>query len=100
MVFAFGPGIGEEDIEGCHGFGGQKVLNCVRYFDSEQFDVCDVFAQDFLVHFSQSSQESVNAKEICLGVSLCPCCQKAALAATEIDFQRNGCVKYPVKRKK
>ena len=67
---------------------GHEFLDKVTGFDTQQAGVDELPVANFLVHFAEADKLAFDAEEVVLPSLLGNPKQKAALATTDIDFDR------------
>jgi hypothetical protein len=86
LLFAFGPGIGEVDMERRDRMMRQEVFEEIDGFNSNQTDVGELAARRFPLDFAEASEEPLDPDEIAGWLRRCVMDEKRTVAAAEVDF--------------
>src|SRR4051812_41495114 len=85
MMPAFWPGVREEQVKCFDRSFGEQVTDGVRTFDVEN---TNVFQRGrFAASSCHAPDQSINAKKVCVRMTLRLFAQERAVAATKIDMQ-------------
>ena len=89
-VPAFGPGIGEHEVERGHGILREQPLNRVGNLEQKDSRIRQAAALDPATGSADPPYETLDPQEICTGILSRDCRKKRTISTAKIDYDRRA----------
>lgn len=93
-MFAFGPWVGEIDMDGASGIARQQVFQKIGGFDAHSAEIGEGGAAGLAVELAEAAKQAFDAQKIALVMQFGVIDKERTIAAAQFDFERLGLRKH------